>query len=336
MTIMKFMSILCLLLAVSMVFSPIISIKDKTRQTIAPKTETTTDSKEKIISKITDEKMKIKTTSTNKVEEIDMVDYIVGNVSAEISPLYNEEAIKAQAVAAHTYALFRIQKEKASPTADLDGAYLSDDYTKYQGYISVEDAKKKWGTNYDIYSQKIIQCVESVIDKIVTCDGKLIEPAYFAFCSGKTENSKNVFGNERKYLQSVISTGDALCPDLISTKNFTKAEFQKSAQDLEGSKLDDNAEKWIGDMEVSEIGTVISMAVGSKSYKGSEIQRAFSLKSNNFTVKYSKDVFTFTCKGSGHSVGMSQYGADYMARQGSKFDEILMHYYKNTEVISIS
>ena len=335
---MKFMSLLCLVLAVSMIFSPLISLKSRTKETLGPtlKETTTVSSGTLKTSKISDVDMKIKRISTGKVEKISMFDYIVGNVSAEISPLYNEEAIKAQAVAAHTYALYRIQKEKDAPTDDLDGAYLSDDYTKYQGYMSAEEMKKKWGDNYDIYADKIKECVEAVRDKIITYNGALIEPAYFAYCSGKTESAKNVFGNDRKYLQSVISTGDSLCPDLISTKKFTKTEFEKCAENLENCKLGDNAAEWIGDMDTSPIGTVLSMSIGSGSYKGSVIQSTFDLKSNNFTVKYAKETFTFTVKGSGHSVGMSQYGADYMARQGSTYDEILMHYYTGTAITSIS
>ncbi len=305
---MRFTLFLGICLALSMIFTPVINpvIKNEEKAAAKPVTE-----EEKNYETIT-----IKRTATGKEETLSMSDYLIGVVSAEISPLYSEEAIKAQAVASHTYALY--QKNK--------GITLTDDYKKHQAYISPEEAKEKWGDKYENYSKKITSCVNEVKDKIITYEGEIILPPFFALCSGKTENSKDIWGGDLPYLVSVTSHGDKLSPDLISEVTVAKEDFESFAEIT-------LTESPVFSLDCTEAGAVRKMTIDTKSFDGDEIQKAFGLKSNNFSVTYSEDKFLFTVTGNGHGVGMSQYGADFMARQGAKYDEILKHYYTGVEIL---
>ena len=304
---MRFTLFLSICLAFSMIFTPLINMKQKTD--------------EKTVSKITsekeeqEEKITILRTETGKEFTLSMSDYLVGVISAEITPLYSEEAIKAQAVASHTYALYQ---QKKSVT-------LTDDYKKHQAYISPDEAKEKWGEKYEIYSKKITSCVNEVKDKVITYEGEIILPVFFALCSGKTENVSDIWGGNLPYLVSVTSQGDKLSPDLISEKTVTREEFEN----FTGFTL---GESPVFSLDCTSAGAVKSLTVDGKSFDGDEVQKAFSLKSNNFSLTYSDNQFIFTVTGNGHGVGMSQYGADFMARQGAKYDEILKHYYTGVEI----
>lgn len=311
---MRFTVFLSLCLALSMIFTPLISIKTDSENKNPQKTVSVF----KNISKKDNSKITILRSRTNKKETLTMRDYLTGVVSAEISPLYNDEAIKAQIIAAHTYALYQINA----------GVTLTDDYRKHQGYISADEAKEKWGDNYEIYSKKITSLTDEVINKVITYDGEIILPAYFAMCSGKTESCEDVWGGEKPYLVSVASPGDKLAADLISEVQVSEEEFEK----FSGLKFEQTP---VISLDCTPSGGVRTMTVLSKDFSGNDIQSAFNLKSNNFTVKYSDNTFIFTVTGNGHGVGMSQYGADFMARQGSDYEEILKHYYTGTEIEEI-
>lgn len=304
---MRFTLFLSLCLALSMIFTPVIPFAGENSE----KTAVSVTS----VKKKKDEKITILRTETNEKLKLDMTDYLVGVVSAEISPLFSDEAIKAQAIAAHTYALYQTKK----------GVTITDDYKKHQGYISPEEAKEKWGEKYEIYSKKITSCVEEVKDKVITYEGEIILPAYFALCSGKTENSEDIWGGKLPYLVSVTSEGDRLSPDLISEKKVSREEFEN----FTGFSL---GETPVFSLDCTEAGAVKKLTVNGKTFEGNNVQKAFNLKSNNFSLTYSENTFLFTVTGNGHGVGMSQYGADFMARQGAKADEILRHYYTGVEI----
>ena len=304
---MRFTLFLSICLALSMIFTPLIGLRDNEEEKTAVKASSEEVKKEEIITLLR--------TETNEEITLSVTDYLVGTVSGEITPLYSEEAIKAQAVAAHTYALYQQNK----------GVTLTDDYKTHQAYISPEEAKEKWGDKYELYSKKITSCVNEVKDKIITYEGEIILPAFFALCSGKTENSGDVWSENLPYLVSVTSQGDTLSPDLISEKAVSREEFENFV----GFTL---GESPVFSLECTDAGAVKTLTVDGKSFDGDDVQKAFSLKSNNFTLTYSENQFTFTVTGNGHGVGMSQYGADFMARQGAKYDEILKHYYTGVEI----
>ncbi len=315
---MRFTVFLCICLALSMIFTPIIK----------PVTEKETRNVQKASAQIKEDSEDTVTlirSESGKKITLSMSDYIIGVVSAEISPLYSEEAIKAQAVASHTYALYQ----------QRNNVTLTDDYKKHQAYISPEEAKEKWGEKYEIYSKKITSAVSEVKDKIITYDSEIILPAFFALCSGKTENCEDIWGGKVPYLVSVTSTGDTLSSDLTSEAKFTEEEFKSKIEASGNITLNGKAENWVTSLESTQAGAVKKITVCEKDFTGSEIQSMFALKSNNFTVKYADNCFVFTVTGNGHGVGMSQYGADFMARQGSNYEEILKHYYTGVEIESL-
>ncbi len=317
---MRFTAFLSLCLALSMIFVPVISIGEKKEVSASSaKVEFKSEKKEQ------EEKISVYLSKSKENVTLSMRDYLVGVVSAEISPLYSDEAIKAQVIASHTYALYKQKK----------GETITDDYKKHQSYISPEEAKEKWGDKYEIYSKKITSIVDEVKDKVITYDGEIILPAFFALCSGKTENSEDVWGGKRPYLVSVTSAGDKLAPELITEKTFSAEEFKTIIEKAGSFTLSENKENWIQGLTSTPAGAVKTLTIEQKSFKGNDIQSAFNLKSNNFTLKYSGGSFVFTVAGNGHGVGMSQYGADFMARQGSNYEEILKHYYQGTEISTL-
>lgn len=315
---MRFTVFLCICLALSMIFTPIINPATKKDPPASQKTSAE-------IKDVSEETVTLLRSESGKKITLSMSDYIIGVVSAEISPLYSEEAIKAQAVASHTYALYQQRKNVT----------LTDDCTKHQAYISPEEAKEKWGEKYEIYSKKIISAVSEVKNKVITYDSEIILPAFFALCSGKTESSEDIWGGKTPYLVSVTSTGDTLSSKLTSEEKFTEDEFKAKIEASSNVKLSAEAENWVTSLESTQVGAVKKITVGEKVFSGSEIQKIFSLESNNFTVKYADNSFVFTVTGNGHGVGMSQYGADFMARQGSSYEEILKHYYTGVEIESV-
>ena len=251
-------------------------------------------------------------------------EYIFGVLAAEMPALYDEEALKAQAVAAYTFALNR-QTENADKDYDITTDMGTD-----QSFITEEKAREKWGDKADEYCDKLKGAVKEVEDFAITYDGKPILAVYHAISSGKTEDCKNVWGKEYPYLKAVASPGDSLAPDYIS-----KAVF--SADDLRDKlsktvKLSGEPKDYFGKAERTDSGTVKSIEVCGADLSGGEIRSALSLKSSNFEISYKDGEFVFTVYGYGHGVGMSQYGADCMAKQGSDFKEILLHYYSGCRV----
>lgn len=319
---MKFTGILCVLLILTMVFVPLLSLKNTSLfQNEERQTPVFANKVQELPQKIS-----IYHVDTQKVEELNLSDYTVLSVCAEISPEYNEQAIMAQAVACRTYAVYMIRK------GTYDKADISDDYSIHQGYIGKESLKEKWGNKFDEYFKKISSCVSKTDGKVMTFEGEIIQPAYFALCGGKTENAADIWGGDTQYLKSVVSVGDEFAPDLKSITKISKDEFENCCKKIEGFKLSDDPENWIENIKKTAAGAVKSVTVGGVNISGSTAQRIFELNSNNFTVEYTDDCFVFTVIGSGHGVGMSQYGANYMANQGSKYDEILMHYYTGIEL----
>ncbi|MGN0494299.1 MAG: stage II sporulation protein D [Acutalibacteraceae bacterium] len=265
---------------------------------------------------------------TDTVTEMSAEEYIFGVTAAEMPALYEEEALKAQAVAAYTFALYR-RAENADKTYDL-----STDHTADQSYISEEKARERWGGNADEYCEKLKKAISEVVGLAVTYDGKPILAVYHAISSGRTENCKDIWGNDPPYLKAVDSSFDRLSPNYISKVTVSEEEFKAG---LSGKcEFSGGAEEYFGNIKRTDSGTVKTVSICGKEISGSEIRSLFSLRSSNFGVSYKDGEFTFTVYGYGHGVGLSQFGADYMAKQGSDFKEILTHYYSGCRVEKLS
>ncbi|MBO5210807.1 MAG: stage II sporulation protein D [Clostridia bacterium] len=269
---------------------------------------------------------KILNTETNEISEILYDDYIFGVVAAEMPALYEIEALKAQAVAAHTFALHR------RVTNSDKGYDITNDFTQDQAFITEAAAREKWGENADEYIEKIKTAVNDTKNLALTYNGEIALSVYHAISFGKTEDCQNVWGGSRPYLTSVSSIGDKLSPNYISNKTVTLAEFKSVFSEL---TLSDNIADYFKNIVKTDAGTVKALTVCGNEIKGSEIRKKLDLQSACFEVKYENDAFQFTVYGYGHGVGMSQNGANYMAQQGADFSEILCHYYQGCKIEEI-
>lgn len=277
-------------------------------------------------------KIRVLLTEENKTITVSMDEYLIGALASEMTPLYHTEALKAQAAVCRTYAEKMIEQQKESPSEELKGADITDDSSKHQGYMTVEERKEKFGKQFETYEKKLSDAVKETGSYIVTYKGELITAAFHAISSGQTESSKNLWGSDLPYLQPVQSAGDKLSPDYASTVTLTDAQFKEKASTLKGAVLSEKSDEWIGKPTVSDSGTVLSIAIGGKEFTGMEVREAMGLRSPCFTVKHENGSFVFSVTGYGHGAGMSQYGADYMARQGSSWQEIIKHYYKDVAI----
>lgn len=269
---------------------------------------------------------KILNTDTNEISEISYDDYIFGVVAAEMPALYETEALKAQAVAAHTFALHR------KATNSGKGYDITNDFTVDQAFITEGKAREKWGDNAEEYITKIRAAVEATKNLALTYNGEIALSVYHAISSGKTEDCKNVWGGSRPYLVSVESVGDKLSPNYLSEKSITPAELKKLFPNI---TFKGKENEYFKNLQKTPAGTVKTVSLCGTEIKGSELRKNLDLNSSCFDVTYKDGVFKFTVYGYGHGVGMSQNGANYMAQQGAEFEEILCHYYTGCKIEEI-
>ncbi len=267
--------------------------------------------------------IKVKNSKTNEIESVPIEEYVIGVVAGEVPASFDLEALKAQAVASRTYALEHKQRSKTN--------YDVTDNTQNQVYINYEDMKNKWKNNYDENLNKITNAVNSTKGEVLLYDNNLIDAMFFSTSNGYTENSENVFSSKKPYLVSVPSPWDKQeSPVFKTTSLISKKEF------LFNLGLPDSNEINISDVKTTNTKRVISLNINGKKFKGSEIKSIFKLRSTSFSIEIKEDKVNFIVNGFGHGVGMSQYGANGMAKEGYNYKDILKHYYKNCEIKKIN
>lgn len=272
--------------------------------------------------------IKVFNADTDTVMELSFREYITGVVAGEMPVEFHSEALSACTVAAATLAR---KKLESGSDAQLDGAVISTDPAKHQAYMSVEEMKEKWQDDFDAYYKKLTEAVDKAIDYSVTYNGELIIAAYHSISPGKTESAENIWSAAYPYLISVESEGDKLSPKYESVVELSKEDFRKKMKDAEVI-FDDN-EISISAGEYTDAGTLKKITIGNKDFTGKELREIFGLRSAAITITKTDNNIVFNVKGYGHGVGMSQYGADYYARQGMTWQEIISHYYPNTQII---
>lgn len=248
----------------------------------------------------------------------ELEDYVLGVVACEMPASFNEEALKAMSVAARTFALYKINTNKN---------YTLKSTTSDQCYISTKEMKNKWKDNYDKYYNKIKEAVEETKDEYMTYNGDVIISFYFSTSNGYTENCENVFSQKLDYLVSVPSTFE-------SRYNYNEKTVKLSTKSFL-NKLginDDKIEKI--KIDRSDTNRINSITINNKKFKGTKFRSLLSLRSTDATIKYDNDYVYIDTKGYGHGVGMSQYGANAMAKLGYKYDDILKYYYKGIEIMN--
>jgi stage II sporulation protein D len=280
--------------------------------------------------------IKVFMSKENIVKELDLEDYVTGVVAAEMPAAFDIEALKAQAVASRTYALAHVTQLGGTPGKNANGADLCDT-VHCQVYMTKEERIKTWPLwpkdAGQKYWDKIKIAIESTKGEVLTYDNSLVmEPFYFATSSGNTENSEDVFSTSVPYLRSVESPGEERAPSAKSTKTFKYKEIS----DIINSNYKNanvtltNVNKQITVVDRTQAGSVKNIKVGSITMTGSKFRTMLGLKSSNFTIKFDLSDVEIDCSGYGHGVGMSQWGADAMAKEGKNYIEILNHYYKGT------
>ena len=269
----------------------------------------------------------------DEVISLDERDFLIRNLAMEMSPAAHEEALKAQAVASYTYYARRkaAQSKKADPA--LKGADFATPNDKFPAEYSEEKLRERWGEQYEENYTKISEAVNAVYGVTLTHNGELIDAVYHAISSGSTESADTVWGSDVPYLQAVASPGDRLSKGFDSESCHTAQEVRVIlTQELPDVVLDDNPASWFGEPTLSAAGTVAQQPIGDLQLPGTRVRQLFGLRSAAFTVNYAEGTFTFSVRGYGHGVGMSQHGADYLAQQGYTYDEILHYYYTDVEI----
>ncbi|MFA9397713.1 MAG: stage II sporulation protein D [Clostridiaceae bacterium] len=274
--------------------------------------------------------------SEDRVIKLSLEDYVVGVVSAEMPAEFNEEALKAQAVASRTYALTHVTIFGGKMYNEEIGADLIDTQAN-QAYLSKEERYESWAEDKRaFYWNKIVEAVNETKGEIIAYDGKLIEaPYYFSTSSGETENSQDVFSCSEPYLVSVESKGEEIAPKYESDKFILKTSFVNTINNAyKDASLDvDSLEDNINIESRTEAGSVKEIKIGKITLEGTKFRSLLGLNSANFSISFNNDEIKISCKGYGHGVGMSQWGARVMGNSGSGYEEILKHYYHNTEIV---
>ena len=265
--------------------------------------------------------------STGEVQQVPKRDYLIGAAAAEMPLTWPDEALKAQIVAAHSYALYCRDHATAA-----NGAWLSADPARRQGYLTDAVLHSYWGTRYDANYIRLSALVDSVLTQVLCYEGAPAGTSYFAISNGMTEASENVWGTALPYLVAVDSSTDLNADNYLYTVQFTTEQMQQALGGL--GLLPDLAApaSWFGEAALTPSGYVASLPVCGQSVTGPALRKALGLRSACFTVQYQEGSFLLTTKGYGHGVGLSQWGAKALAEQGQSAEEILAHYFPGTEL----
>lgn len=267
--------------------------------------------------------IRVKKSSDGQIINVPIEEYVIGVVAGEMPASFNDEALKAQAVASRTYALNRASSSKND--------YDVTDSTQNQVYINYDDMKEKWKGNYETNLLKIKNAVLSTKGEVVLYNNNLIDAMFFSTSNGYTENSQDVFSSSKPYLVSVSSLWDKTeSPVFNSTNEVSKSEF------LFNLGLENKNNIVIENIKKTNTGRVISLTINGKNFNSNKIKNAFNLKSTSFDINVLEDKVIFSVTGYGHGVGMSQYGANGMAKEGYNYKDILNHYYKNCEIKKVN
>ena len=247
---------------------------------------------------------------------MDLEDYVIGVVAGEMPASFQEEALKAQAVASRSFALFKMES--------YDNYVLSTTIND-QVYLTIDEMKEKWGSDFEYYYNRVKEAVLSTEGEVLTYQGDPAVTYYFAISNGYTDDASTVFNESRSYLVSVESSWDKNYQSYSSTYTLNKNEFC--------SKLGiSSGDITIANLVRADNHYVRQITINGTTFTGLEVFHKLNLKSTDFTITQNGDDVSIVTYGFGHGVGMSQYGAQGMASEGYSYQEILQHYYQGTEL----
>ena len=262
------------------------------------------------VAQVDDSGFRILDERTGKVFEVSAQDYVRGALAAEMPPTFHPEALK--------------------------GADFTADPADWKTYTTKDLFYERYGTLADAWWKTICDAADAAYPYIMLYDDEPIVAAYHSMSSGTTEDASNVWLGGAPYLVPVDSFGDTLAPDYTTTETFTADQVRQALSDgCPDIALGDDPSSWLTVEERSPSGYVTELSAGDQTISGADLRGMLGLRSSDFSIACDGSSFTFTVNGYGHGVGLSQYGADYMARQGATFDEILTHYYKGAQLAII-
>lgn len=253
--------------------------------------------------------------SSGQIINISLEDYVIGVVGSEMPAEFHSEALKAQAVAARTYALKRISSGHTLTATNADQVYKTNN-----------ELKALWGNSYNTYYEKVKNAVKSTAGEYMTYNGQYIDALYFSTSNGSTEDSSFVWGNSLPYLKPVDSHWDVGVRGFEETKTIPMSTISQKL----GVNLTSVSQIKINSKTTS--GRVNSITICNKNFTGVQIRTLLGLRSTDFSCSQSGNSIVFTTKGFGHGVGMSQYGANGMAKEGYSYDKILKHYFTGINI----
>ena len=262
------------------------------------------------------------------VTEMSFSDYLQGVLRAEMPASFQEDALRAQAVAARTYTYYKM----SSGGNHGDTADICTDHSCCQAFLGKEKAADNWGKNAERYEAKIENAVSATDGQVMLYGGAPILAVFHSSSAGETWNSGEVWAQDLPYLQSVSSPEGEGVPNYYSTVELTEAEFrEKFLAARPEADLSGPASGWIRDPVMDGV-HVESVTIGGVSVSGPSVRSIFGLRSASFTAEAGDGKITFYVTGYGHGVGLSQYGANAMAEAGSTWREILEHYYTGVTI----
>ena len=252
----------------------------------------------------------------NSIEnEMSLRDYLIGVLACEMPVLFEEEALKAGSITARTFYYNKVNTNQSYIATNND-----------QCYFSIEDMKIRWLDNFENYYIILSKIVDSTNGKVIYFDNNLINAYYFSTSNGMTEDVSYVFGQSVPYLVSVDSSWDKNVNRYEVTNTYSTVEF------LNKLGLDNNEKLSIEILSKTTSGRVDKLKVNNNIFTGVEFRKLLGLRSTDFTYLITDNTIFITTKGYGHGVGMSQYGANEMAKLGYNYEEILKHYYTGVEI----
>jgi stage II sporulation protein D len=264
--------------------------------------------------------------SAQRIENVPLEEYVVGVLAMEMPADFELEALKAQALAARTYVVRQMLSEQKLKVPN--GADVSDTVS-HQVYKNNEELKAQWKGDYDWKIEKIRQAVKETQGQIITFNGEPIDAVFYSTSNGYTEDSENVWKNAVPYLKSVESPWDVNTEKFHSQVNMPVSEFENKL----GIKLGNGND--VGKITSrTKSNRVASVEVGGKTFTGVQVRDALGLRSSDFSWERKGSHIVIQTKGYGHGVGMSQYGADGMAKEGKSYKDIVTHYYQGVEISS--
>ncbi len=267
--------------------------------------------------------VRVKRVEKDRVDTIPIEEYVVGVLAGEMPIDFEMEALKAQAVASRSYVLKRLSYNK-------DNEYDVVDTVMNQVYLDTEELKDAWGSNYTVKINKLRTAVNETYNEYLDYNGEIIDALFFSTSNGYTEDANLVFNLDLPYLKSVDSVWDKEVSSAFSSKyTYSLQEFYEKL----GLEYDKNLK--IEDISKSDTNRVLSLKINGVEKMGRELYEKLGLRSTDFEISQVGSNVLFNMKGYGHGVGMSQYGALGMAKEGYKYDEILKHYYTGVEIKKI-